>query len=84
MQLPGRSKPVLLGVMDTFSYPLASGAGCVDVGTTRLETMLADVAVAVHPDDARLSGLIGVCAVPRSLPPALSTSPRPSPPPPTH
>lgn len=59
MQLPGRSKPILLGVMDTFSYPLASGAGCVDVGTTRLETMLADVAVAVHPDDARLSGLIG-------------------------
>ena len=29
------------------------------VSTTRLETMLGDVGVAVHPDDARYSKLIG-------------------------
>lgn len=29
------------------------------VSTTRLETMLGDVGVAVHPDDARYSQLIG-------------------------
>ena len=31
----------------------------VEVATTRPETMLGDVAVAVHPDDERFSGLIG-------------------------
>ena len=34
-------------------YPLASGAGAITVATVRPETMLADTAVAVHPDDER-------------------------------
>ena len=41
------------------SYPLASGAGYVEVATTRPETMLGDVAVAVNPDDERYAALIG-------------------------
>jgi valyl-tRNA synthetase len=40
-------------------YPLAAGAGHVVVATTRPETMLGDVAVAVHPDDIRYQPLIG-------------------------
>src|ERR1700730_11857739 len=40
-------------------YPLAAGAGHVVVATTRPETMLGDVAVAVHPDDTRYHQLIG-------------------------
>jgi valyl-tRNA synthetase len=48
-------------------YPLedpgsGSGAGSggfVHVATTRPETMLADMAVAVHPDDARYAALVG-------------------------
>ncbi|WP_242416435.1 valine--tRNA ligase [Sphingomonas panni] len=40
-------------------YPLADGSGFVEVATTRPETMLADMAVAVHPDDARYTALIG-------------------------
>lgn len=40
-------------------YPLASGSGEVVVATTRPETMLGDVAVAVHPDDKRYAELIG-------------------------
>ena len=35
----------------------------IEVATTRPETMLGDVAVAVHPDDERFNGLIGRNAV---------------------
>ena len=41
------------------TYPLADGAGTISVATTRPETMLADMAVAVHPDDERYAALVG-------------------------
>ncbi|HJS40008.1 MAG TPA: valine--tRNA ligase, partial [Sphingomicrobium sp.] len=40
-------------------YPLADGSGAIHVATTRPETMLADMAVAVHPDDERYAALVG-------------------------
>src|SRR5579862_4339491 len=40
-------------------YPFTDGSGHVEIATTRPETMLADVAVAVHPSDTRYKGLIG-------------------------
>ncbi|MCL1873194.1 MAG: valine--tRNA ligase [Clostridiales bacterium] len=40
-------------------YPFADGSGFITVATSRPETILGDVAVAVHPDDQRYSGLIG-------------------------
>ncbi|HTG38238.1 valine--tRNA ligase, partial [Sphingomonas sp.] len=40
-------------------YPLEDGSGHVEVATTRPETMLADMAVAVHPDDDRYRSLVG-------------------------
>src|SRR6186713_2503694 len=40
-------------------YPLEDGSGHLVVATTRPETMLGDVAVAVHPDDERYAALIG-------------------------
>jgi valyl-tRNA synthetase len=40
-------------------YPLADGSGHISVATTRPETLLADMAVAVHPDDARYTALVG-------------------------
>ena len=43
----------------TLKYPLADGSGAIQVATTRPETMLADMAVAVHPDDERYKALIG-------------------------
>ncbi|BBF69357.1 valine--tRNA ligase [Sphingomonas bisphenolicum] len=48
-----------------FRYPLADGVTLADgsdhivVATTRPETMLADMAVAVHPDDERYKAVIG-------------------------
>ena len=41
------------------AYPLTSGAGEIEVATTRPETMLGDTAIAVHPDDPRYKDLIG-------------------------
>ncbi len=44
-------------------YPLASGSGAITVATVRPETMLADTAIAVHPEDERYRRLIGEKAV---------------------
>ncbi|MDB5687460.1 MAG: valyl-tRNA synthetase, partial [Rhizorhabdus sp.] len=42
-----------------FGYPLADGSGTISVATTRPETMLADMVVAVNPTDERYTALIG-------------------------
>lgn len=47
------------GSMWHIRYPLANGKGHLMVATTRPETLLGDVAVAVHPDDERYQKLIG-------------------------
>jgi valyl-tRNA synthetase len=47
---------------DTLSYlryPLADGSGEITIATVRPATILADVAVAVHPDDERYRELVG-------------------------
>ncbi|MCD5401477.1 valine--tRNA ligase, partial [candidate division NPL-UPA2 bacterium] len=41
------------------NYPLESGDDQITVATTRPETMLGDVAVAVHPDDKKYRRLVG-------------------------
>ncbi|MEW9032597.1 MAG: valine--tRNA ligase, partial [Planifilum fimeticola] len=40
-------------------YPLKDGSGHIQIATTRPETMLADTAVAVHPEDDRYKHLVG-------------------------
>jgi valyl-tRNA synthetase len=47
------------GTLWHIRYPFAAGDGHLVVATTRPETMLGDVAVAVNPDDARYQHLIG-------------------------
>jgi valyl-tRNA synthetase len=47
------------GTLWEIRYPLADGSGFVAVATTRPETMLGDVAVAVNPDDERYASLVG-------------------------
>lgn len=44
-------------------YPLATGSGAITVATVRPETMLADSAIAVSPDDDRYRRLIGEKAI---------------------
>ena len=48
-----------LGKIYHIRYPLADGTGSIVVATTRPETMLGDVAVAVNPTDERYTALIG-------------------------
>ncbi|MBS0308413.1 MAG: valine--tRNA ligase [Proteobacteria bacterium] len=47
------------GSMWHIRYPLADGSGSITVATTRPETMLGDVAVAVDPTDKRYIHLVG-------------------------
>ena len=44
-------------------YPLESGRGSITIATVRPETMLADTAIAVHPQDDRYTRLIGETAI---------------------
>ncbi len=47
------------GFMWEIRYPFAEGEGALVVATTRPETLLGDVAVAVHPEDERFRHLVG-------------------------
>jgi valyl-tRNA synthetase len=47
------------GTLTSFSYPVEDSDEKITVATTRLETMLGDTAVAVHPDDDRYKHLHG-------------------------
>jgi valyl-tRNA synthetase len=47
------------GFMWYIRYPFADGSGHVTVATTRPETLLGDVAVAVDPTDERYTALVG-------------------------
>jgi valyl-tRNA synthetase len=44
-------------------YPLEGGSGTLTTATVRPETMLADTAIAVHPDDDRYTRLVGETAI---------------------
>jgi valyl-tRNA synthetase len=44
-------------------YELAGGEGAVEIATVRPETMLADTAVAVNPNDERFRHLVGKTAI---------------------
>lgn len=47
------------GAFYYFNYPFVDGSGSVLIATTRPETMFADQAIMVHPDDERYKNLVG-------------------------
>lgn len=53
LSVPGYEQKIEFGVLVSFAYPIIDGGGEIVVATTRLETMLGDTAVAVHPEDDR-------------------------------
>lgn len=57
LTVPGYQKPIKFGHITDFSYRICGQQTDIVVSTTRPETMLGDVAVAVHPDDMRYSHL---------------------------
>lgn len=59
LSIPGYKEKVEFGVLVLFSYEIEDSNEKVTVATTRIETMLGDTAIAVHPEDARYKHLIG-------------------------
>ena len=53
LNVPGYDKKIEFGVLISFAYPVEGTEEKLVVATTRIETMLGDTAVAVHPDDQR-------------------------------
>jgi valyl-tRNA synthetase len=47
------------GKLYTLAYPLEGGEGAIRIATVRPETIFADQAVGVHPDDGRYRNLVG-------------------------
>lgn len=63
IKVPGYDKPVEFGALRKFAYIVEGGLGEIVVATTRIETMLGDTAIAVHPADERYSQFHGKYAV---------------------
>ena len=53
MSVPGYTEKIEFGVIVSFAYKVENSDEEIVVATTRLETMLGDTAVAVHPEDQR-------------------------------
>ncbi|XPV76711.1 MAG: valine--tRNA ligase [Desulfovibrio sp.] len=51
------------GALHYVTYKMEDGSGELTVATTRPETMLADTAIAVHPEDERFNEFIGKNAI---------------------
>lgn len=64
LTIPGYSEKIEFGVLVHFAYEVVdennepTGERAI-VATTRIETMLGDTAIAVHPQDVRYSHLLG-------------------------
>lgn len=63
LSIPGYNDKVEFGVLISFSYKIENSNDEIIVATTRIETMLGDTAIAVHPNDERYRHLHGKYAV---------------------
>ncbi|KAK7094600.1 valine--tRNA ligase-like [Littorina saxatilis] len=59
LAVPGYKDKVEFGVLISFAYKVCDSDEEIVVATTRIETMLGDTAVAVHPEDDRYKQLHG-------------------------
>lgn len=59
LSIPGYEEKVEFGVLVTFAYKVEGSDEEIVVATTRIETMLGDTAIAVHPNDSRYTHLHG-------------------------
>ena len=53
LPVPGYEEKIEFGVLVHFAYPLEDSDEKLIVATTRIETMLGDTAIAVHPNDSK-------------------------------
>lgn len=70
MNVPGydEKERIEFGVIVSFAYPIKGSDEKIIVATTRIETMLGDTAIAVHPEDKRYTHLHGKNALHPFLP----------------
>ena len=61
LRVPNYEEKVEFGVLVSFAYPVEGFDKEIVVATTRVETMLGDTGVAVHPDDSRYKVNIHGC-----------------------
>jgi valyl-tRNA synthetase len=59
LDVPGYEKKVEFGVIVHFKYEIEGTNETIEVATTRIETMLGDTGIAVHPEDERYKHLVG-------------------------
>lgn len=63
INIPGYDKEIEVGVLHYFSYKIKELDEKVMIATTRIETMLGDVAIAINSNDIRYKHLIGKNAI---------------------
>ncbi|CAI4224013.1 unnamed protein product [Auanema sp. JU1783] len=63
LPVPGYDEKIEFGVILSFAYKIKNSDEEVIVSTTRIETMLGDSAIAVHPEDERYKHLVGKTCV---------------------
>lgn len=63
LSVPGYNEKVEFGVLHLFAYKIEDSDDELVVATTRIETMLGDTAIAVHPNDERYKKFHGKHAV---------------------
>ncbi|KAJ3948036.1 valine--tRNA ligase [Colletotrichum fioriniae] len=63
LEVPGYEKKIEFGVLIHFKYQIEGTDEYLEVATTRIETMLGDSGIAVHPDDPRYTHLVGKKAI---------------------
>lgn len=63
LSVPGYNEKIEFGVLVSFAYKIDGLDEEIVVATTRVETMLGDTGIAVHPQDSRYTHLVGKYAV---------------------
>ncbi|XP_046823974.1 valine--tRNA ligase [Vespa crabro] len=59
LSIPGYKEKIEFGVLVFFAYEIENSTDKIIIATTRIETMLGDSAIAVHPKDVRYIQYIG-------------------------
>jgi len=63
LSVPGYTQKIQFGVLHYFTYNVQDSDEKITVATTRIETMLGDTGIAVHPNDERYKSLVGKHAI---------------------
>ena len=63
LSVPGYKDKIEFGVLVSFAYKVEGSDEEIVVATTRVETMLGDTGIAVHPKDERYTQMVGKYAI---------------------